>query len=71
VRGEFESALYANVGGTVLCVLSLVCAPILIGLAVRGRGTHGAWFSIASISGFLVAISIAMMEWVIRLASTG
>lgn len=71
LRGDVESAFYSNAGGTVLCLVSLVCAPMLVGLAMRGRGTRGAWFSMASISAFLIAILIAMIEWLIRLALPG
>lgn len=71
MHGNIEGALQANVGGTILCGLSLVCAPIMIGLGALGRTSRGGWFSMASISAFCIAIGVSMIEWVIRLASNG
>jgi hypothetical protein len=71
MHGNIEGALNANVGGTMLCGLSVLCAPIMIGMGVLGRTSRGGWFSIAAISGLCIAMAVSVVEWVIRLASHG
>lgn len=69
LHGQVEEAFHANAGGTLLCALSLLCAPIMLALGIRGRPTRSGWFSIAGISAFCVVMGIALIEWAIRLAS--
>ncbi|MCU0708511.1 MAG: hypothetical protein MUF23_09485 [Pirellula sp.] len=69
MRGDLEGALRSNVGGTMLCLMSIVSVPVLIWLSWSGRPSRGGWFSVASISGFCIAMGIAVIEWLIRLAS--
>jgi hypothetical protein len=71
MHGNIEGALNANVGGTMLCGLSILCAPIMIGMGALGRTSRGGWFSIAAISGLCIAMAVSVVEWVIRLASHG
>jgi hypothetical protein len=68
VRGNLRDALGANVGGTLLCLLSLASLPMMLGLAVRGRPTSG-WFLWSAACVFFTAVSIAVLEWGIRLAA--
>ncbi len=69
VRGQWVSALRANVGGTLLGMLAIVAVPWLLGSAGRGawfgvspNGTAAAWISTT----ILVVIFI---DWAIRLLS--
>lgn len=71
MRGDIESALQANAGGTMLCLLSIVCAPAMIVLGISGRPSRGRWFFIASTTGFCIAMGVAILEWLIRLAVAG
>jgi hypothetical protein len=71
MRGDLMSALHVNVGGAMLCLLSLGCAPMMIGLGITGRPTRGRWFFLASTTGFCIAMGVAILEWLIRLAVSG
>lgn len=69
MRGDWEAALGANIGGTMLCILSMFCAPCLIGLGLSGRSSRGGWFSMFSLSVFCAALGVSIVEWLIRLAA--
>jgi hypothetical protein len=68
MRGNVIGAVQANTGGAILCALSLVCGPVLIGLSVAGRPSRGGWLSMVAIAGLCLALGIAFVEWMIRLA---
>jgi len=69
VRGNWDAAFQANLGGTLLCILSMICSPILLALAIRGRPTPSGWFLTASLTSVAISMAIALIEWLIRLAS--
>jgi len=66
VRGHWQNALRANVGGTLLGLLAAAAAAWLLGSAIRGawwgvspRGDVAAWISTILLAGVLV-------DWVVR-----
>ena len=67
VRGQWKAALAANVGGTLLCLMAVVVAPLLLWVAIRGHRPR--WLPRGkSIMGFAVAIAmITLTDWLLRL----
>jgi hypothetical protein len=68
MRGEFYSAMKANVAGLVLLGQALFSAPVLFLIAFRGTPTSHRWFSRVSIWCSMAAIGIAIIQWALRLA---
>ncbi len=69
MRGQWGEAMGANVAGTLLCLLSILCAPVLIAYSWLGRTWRSPWFSTASLGVLSASLAIAIFEWLIRLAS--
>jgi hypothetical protein len=67
MHGEIESALTANLGGAILCLLAIFSVPILLGIAITGRTTPLGWFSKLAMSMVTVALGIAAIQWGMRL----
>lgn len=67
MHGEIESALTANLGGAILCLLAIFSVPILLGIAITGRTTPLGWFSKLAMSMVTVALVIAAIQWGMRL----
>jgi len=68
MNGDLASAIQANVGGVLLCFLSIIAAPVLIWLAIRGKPIASPWSAQFAIASLVVAVSISFIEWMIRLA---
>jgi hypothetical protein len=65
--GDLETALATNLGGSILCLLSIFSIPILLGIAIVGRRTPGGWFSKFCVAGVFVGVAIALVQWTWRL----
>jgi hypothetical protein len=67
VRGQWLSAIVANVGGALLGMLAIVAAPWLLASAIRGawvgvspNRTAAAWISTA-------IVLVMLIDWAVRL----
>jgi len=69
LKGDFTSAIHANVGGVLLCFLAAAAFPSLMWISIRGRPFPRRWFTQVAISVLLIAIFISIVEWLIRLAA--
>ena len=68
MKADFTSAIGANVGGVLLCLLSVAVFPCLLWMAIRGQSINNRWFTQVVIAVLVIAISISIIEWLIRLA---
>lgn len=68
MKADFTSAIGANVGGVLLCLLSVAVFPCLLWMAIRGQSINNRWFVQVVIAVLVIAISISIIEWLIRLA---
>lgn len=67
MNGDFASGIRANVGGVLLCLLSVAVFPSLLWMGIRGRSLPFRWFAQVAITVLLIAMSISIVEWLIRL----
>ncbi|MEI8212807.1 MAG: DUF2752 domain-containing protein [Planctomycetota bacterium] len=65
--GDLETALATNLGGSILCLLSIFSVPTLLGIAIVGRRTPGGWFSKICAAGVFAGTAIALVQWAWRL----
>lgn len=65
--GDFETAIGTNLGGTLLCLLSMISAPWLLAMAISGQRSRGNWFPWFAMLGVAAALGIAIIEWIWRL----
>ena len=65
--GNFVEAFQTNAAGSLLCWLCVACVPILAWVIVAGRRTRDGWASTFALCGFLAAMTIALIEWGLRL----
>jgi len=65
--GNFGEAFQTNAAGSLLCWLCVACVPILASVVVTGKRTRDGWASKFALSGFLAAMTIALIEWGLRL----
>ena len=68
MKGDFENAIGSNVGGVLLCLLSVCVFPCLLWMALRGDSIGKRWFVQVALAVLVIAISISIIEWLIRLA---
>ena len=68
MKADFTSAIEANVGGVLLCLLSVAVFPCLLWMAIRGQTINNRWFVQVVVAVLVIAISISIIEWLIRLA---
>lgn len=68
VRGEFAEAWSSNAGGTLLCGLSIVIGPAFMVWGISGRSPGVSRISVAVLASLCIALGVAMVEWMIRLA---
>ncbi len=68
MKADFTSAIGANVGGVLLCLLSVAVFPCLLWMAIRGQTINNRWFVQVVVAVLVIAISISIIEWLIRLA---
>ena len=68
MKGDFENAIGSNVGGVLLCLLSVCVFPCLLWMAIRGESIGSHWFARVALAVVVMAISISIIEWLIRLA---
>jgi hypothetical protein len=68
MNGDFSSGIRANVGGVLLCLLSVAVFPCLLWMGIRGRSLPFHGFGQVAIAVLLIAMSISIVEWLIRLA---
>ena len=68
MEGDFENAIGSNVGGVLLCLLSVCVFPCLLWMAIRGESIRNRWFVQVALAVLVIAISISIIEWLIRLA---
>ena len=69
LRGNFEEAIRANIGGFLLCVLAVFSIPICCMLVYSGRASRYGWFSKTAISWMILALILATIDWIIRIAA--
>ncbi|MBM3964801.1 MAG: DUF2752 domain-containing protein [Planctomycetes bacterium] len=65
--GNFVEAFQTNAAGSLLCWLCIACVPIMASVVVAGKRTRDGWASKFALSGFLAAMTIALIEWGLRL----
>jgi len=65
--GDFETALGTNLGGTLLCCLSMISSPWLLAMAISGQRSRDGWFTWFAMLGVAAALGIAIIEWIWRL----
>lgn len=68
MRGNIAQACSANLGGTVLCLLTIFVTPVFLYMSVRGMSTPYGWFSKTAIPLLILAMAVSIVEWLIRLA---
>lgn len=68
MKADFTNAIGANVGGVLLCLLSLAVFPCLMWMSIRGQTINSRWFAQVVVTVLVIAISISIIEWLIRLA---
>lgn len=66
--GNIGLACATNLGGTLLCLLTIFVTPVFLYMSLRGTTTRYGWFSLASIPVLILAMAISIIEWLIRLA---
>ncbi len=64
--GDIRGSLQANPGGTLLCLLAIVAAPMTLRLAWTGRPSKGSWFLWFLLIGLLIALVLGTTDWFIR-----
>lgn len=67
MNGDFESGLKTNVGGVMLCLLSVAVFPCLLWMAISGQSIHSRLLTQVATTVLVCAISISIFEWLIRL----
>ncbi len=67
LEGQLVKSFQTNSAGALLCLLALWAAPITAWLAYRGKPTRTGWFSRYSAYGLLIALSVAVVDWIYRL----
>jgi hypothetical protein len=67
--GDFETALGTNLGGTLLCWLSMISSPWLLAMAISGRRSRDGWFPWFALLGVAAALGISIIEWIWRLST--
>lgn len=68
MKADFTNAIGANVGGVLLCLLSVAVFPCLMWMSIRGQTINSRWFAQVVVTVLVIAISISIIEWLIRLA---
>ncbi len=68
MKADFPSAIKANVGGVLLCLLSVAVFPCFWWMAIRGQTINNRWFTHVVATVLVIAMSISILEWLIRLA---
>ena len=68
MKADFTSAIGANVGGVLLCLLSVAVFPCFLWMAIRGQTVNNRWFTQVVATVLVIAMSISIIEWMIRLA---
>ena len=66
--GRIGDGFRANSGGVLLCLIAIVFAPFCAWYAYLGRPSRGGWFSRYALISLLLALAVALIEWVLRLA---
>jgi hypothetical protein len=69
MHGDLSRGLQSNVAGVLLCLLSLVSAPLLLWSAFQGKMRYVRAVSFAAVVLLCCILTIAVIEWLIRLAS--
>ena len=67
LEGRIGESFQANSGGALLCLMALWATPIAAWIAYQGRPTKTGWFSQYAAIGLLIALGVALVEWIIRL----
>ncbi len=66
--GRIGDGFRANSGGAMLCLIAIVFAPFCAWFAYLGQPSQGGWFSRYALICLLLALGVALLEWVLRLA---
>ena len=71
LRGEFASAVRANLGGTALCLLAILAAPWMLVSGLRGKwwGWRPTEMTMSSIAAAVVFVTL--LDYLIRLDLVG
>jgi hypothetical protein len=70
MRGDFTRGLQSNIAGVLLCILSLLGSPLLLWTAFQGKMRYGRTLGSTAVVLLCGFLAIAVVEWLIRLAST-
>ncbi len=68
-RGQWTDAARANLGGLMLALIALAYLPASCYFFFSGRASRGGWFSLALAIGLILAMLIAVVQWVVRLTA--
>ena len=66
MNGNLSSAISANVGGVLLCFLTISAIPCFLWMAIRGKSLSGSWHASVATTILVIAVSIAIAEWMFR-----
>lgn len=68
-RGEFAAAARSNMGGLLLAAIALAFFPAGCYFFVVGRVTRGYWFSTLLTVSLVAALTLASVQWLVRMLS--
>lgn len=68
MNGNLSSAISANVGGVILCFLTILAFPCFLWMAIHGKSLSGRWPVSVATTVLVIAVAISVVEWMFRLA---
>ena len=68
MNGNLSSAISANVGGVILCFLTILTFPCFLWMAIHGKSLNGGWQLSVATTVLVIAFAISIVEWMFRLA---
>ena len=68
MNGNLLSAIHANIGGVLLCFLTIAAFPCFLWMAIRGKSLNGSWHVPVATTVLVIAVAISIVEWMFRLA---
>ena len=68
MNGNLSSAIHANIGGVLLCFLTIAAFPCFLWMAIRGKSLNGSWHVPVATAVLVIAVAISIVEWMFRLA---
>jgi hypothetical protein len=66
-RGDFVAAARSNVGGLLLAIIALAFFPASCYFFATGQATRGYWFSTWLTVSLATALTLAVVQWLMRL----